>query len=109
MTAPAEIDASTLRRLLADGEALLVDVREPEEFADERIPGAQLVPLASFDPRKIAEAAGRRAVVLYCLAGRRSAQAAASLAPHHDRVLILRGGINVWTGAGLPTEGGTPR
>ena len=109
MTAPAEIDAATLRRLLADGEALLVDVREPEEFADERIPGAQLVPLSGFDPRKVAEAAGRRAVVLYCLTGRRSAQAAAALAPHHDRVLTLRGGINVWTGAGLPTEGETPR
>ncbi len=110
MTAAAEIDAQALRRLLAEDRAVLVDVREVEEFEEERIPGARLVPLSAFDPRRVAEAAAGRPVVLYCLSGRRAGQAAAALTAHHRAVLTLKDGICGWTGAGLPTEaapGGT--
>jgi rhodanese-related sulfurtransferase len=102
MSAPEEIDAATLQRLLAEGKAVLVDVREPEEFTDGHIPGARLVPLSAFDPPRVAEAASGQAVVLYCLSGRRSARAAEALAACHDRVLTLKDGINGWTGAGFP-------
>mgnify|MGYP006316702243 CR=1 FL=1 len=51
-------DAATLENLtpaellqaMQDHRVLLIDVREPEEFAAERIPGAFLYPLSSFDP-----------------------------------------------------------
>lgn len=104
LTAPAEIDAQTLRRLLAEDRAVLVDVREAEEFEEERIPGARLVPLSTFDPRQVAAAAAGRPVVLYCLSGKRAGKAAAALAPHHSAVLTLKDGIFGWVGAGLPTE-----
>lgn len=96
-----------LRRLLAEDRAVLVDVREAEEFEEERIPGAWLVPLSAFDPRQVAAAAAGRPVVLYCLSGKRAGKAAAVLTSHHDAVLTLRDGIFGWTGAGLPTEAST--
>ena len=43
---PAEVDAATLSRWLEGGQALLIDVREPDEHARERIAGARNVPLA---------------------------------------------------------------
>jgi len=56
--------------LAANGEILLVDVREPNEYAFERIHGALLYPLSTFD-------AGRcrpRAASWYCTAARASAR-----------------------------------
>jgi len=100
---PAEIDAEALRRLLDADSALLVDVREKEEFEEERIPGARLVPLSAFDAAAIAAAARGRTVVLYCLSGKRASQAAA-MAAAPGVVLVLKGGIMGWTAAGLPTE-----
>ncbi|MDY7015415.1 MAG: rhodanese-like domain-containing protein, partial [Cyanobacteriota bacterium] len=41
-----EIDARTLKQWLEENSAKLVDVREPSEYAAERIPGAQLHPLS---------------------------------------------------------------
>ena len=41
-----EVDAATLKSWMDRGEAVLVDVREENEFARESIPGATLVPLS---------------------------------------------------------------
>jgi len=38
-----------VQRWMTSGEAVLIDVREPDEFAREHIPGAMLVPLSRFD------------------------------------------------------------
>ena len=43
-----EIDASTLKELMQEDKALLIDVREKNEFAAEHIPGAKLMPLSHF-------------------------------------------------------------
>lgn len=90
-----------VRAWLAAGEILLVDVREPNEFAFERIPGALLCPLSTFDPRAV-PAAGCRLVV-HCAAGRRSMMAAQQLiSAGHAAVTNLDGGLAAWKGAGLP-------
>ncbi len=86
------------------GRMLLVDVREPNETALERIPGSALVPLSTFDPGDIPDAAGRT-VVFSCRSGVRSVKAvemaqAAGLA--YDA--HLAGGLIAWKAAGLPTE-----
>jgi rhodanese-related sulfurtransferase len=104
MPAPAEIDAPTLQRLLAEGRAVLIDVREQEEFDDEHIPGARLVPLSGFDPQQVAAMAAGRPIVLHCLSGKRAEKAAAALAPHHGTVMIFRDGLFGWKSAGFPTE-----
>lgn len=98
-----EMDAATLKTRLAEGRALVVDVREPDEFAKEHIPGATLLPLSRFDPSGIP--AGRT-VVLHCASGRRSAEAAARMAAAgRTDAVQLKGGIGGWKAAGLPLEG----
>lgn len=91
---------------LRSGEAVLVDVREPDEHARERIEGARLLPLSQFDP---AEAStwlnpGQR-LVIHCRGGGRSADAcrrAAVLAKRGVPVVGLSGGIEGWKRASLP-------
>lgn len=99
-----EIDAPTLCRWLAADMAVLVDVREESEFAEDRIPGAINVPLSRFDVRALPDGDGRR-VVLACAIGRRSAQAAGILlAAGYETATHLRGGMLAWDDAGFETE-----
>jgi rhodanese-related sulfurtransferase len=90
-----------VRDWLAAGEILLVDVREPNEYAFERINGALLYPLSTFDPQAL-PAEGRR-LVLHCGSGKRSLMAAHKLqAAGHGHLTHLAGGIQAWKAAGLP-------
>ena len=89
---------------LAGDEILLIDVREPNETALERFPGAVLVPLSSFDPATIPAPPGSE-IVFACRSGRRSVTAA--LAAQEQGFAYdshLAGGILAWKAAGLPTE-----
>ena len=91
-------------RGLKDGSVVLVDVREPNETAQERFPGAVLVPLSAFDPATIPAPPGS-AIVFACRSGRRSVTA--SLAAQEQGFPYdshLAGGILAWKAAGLPTE-----
>ncbi len=86
---------------LQKGEILLVDVREANEYAFERIHGAVLYPLSTFDPNAL-PARGPR-LVLQCASGKRSMMAAHKLqATGHAHVTNLLGGIQAWKAAGLP-------
>jgi rhodanese-related sulfurtransferase len=101
MTTITQATPAAVRDALISGEILLVDVREPNEYAVERIHGALLYPLSTFDPKAI-PAAGRK-VVLQCAGGVRSMRAAQALvAAGHSQVINLDGGINAWKAAGLP-------
>ena len=99
-----DLTPEDVARGLADGRMLLVDVREPNETAIERIPGAVLLPLSTFDPAELPDAAGR-ALVFSCASGIRSIKAAeiaqAAGLPHNAH---LAGGLKAWKAAGLPTE-----
>ena len=89
---------------LQEGRFLLVDVREPNETAVERFPGAVIVPLSSFDAAAIPDPAGRD-VVFACRSGRRSVTASlAAQAQGFPYGSHLAGGILAWKAAGLPTE-----
>jgi rhodanese-related sulfurtransferase len=89
---------------LKEGRVVLVDVREPNEAAVERFPGAVLVPLSSFDPATIPAPPGSE-VVFACRSGRRSASASlAAQEQGFDYKSHLAGGILAWKAAGLPTE-----
>lgn len=90
---------------LKEGHIVLVDVREPNETAAERFPGAVLVPLSSFDPATIPAPPGSE-VVFACRSGRRSLTASlAAQEQGFDYNSHLAGGILAWKAAGLPTEG----
>jgi rhodanese-related sulfurtransferase len=99
-----DLTPEDVARGLAEGSVLLVDVREPNETAIERYPGAVIVPLSCFDPAQIPDPKGRQ-VVFACRSGRRSvtaSQAAQAQGLPYDA--HLAGGILAWKAAGLPTE-----
>ena len=70
-----EYDPAEVKALLEQGRALLIDVREPMEYAAERISGAMLYPLSTFDAAHLPPH-GEREVVFQCAAGGRSLTAA---------------------------------
>lgn len=90
---------------LADGSILLVDVREPQAFAQGRIPGSVCHPLDAFDPGSLPRD-GRR-LVFTCSAGVRSQHAAhvAQAAGLADAA-HYQGGFEDWVMAGEPVERG---
>lgn len=100
---PAEV-----QRLLDEGRILLVDVREPAEFANERIHGALLFPLSTFEPNYLPPD-GERFVVFHCGSGKRSLAAATRrLESGASRAAHMAGGVMGWKAAGLPVIGVDP-
>ena len=98
---PAQVHAH-----LREGTAVLVDVRESDERAAERIGGAQHAPLSSFDPRALPHG-GDKPVILHCAGGKRSATAIERcLAAGVPVDAHLAGGLAAWKAAGLPVERG---
>ncbi|MCU0233550.1 MAG: SulP family inorganic anion transporter [Thermoanaerobaculales bacterium] len=96
------VTVEDFRRLAADPDALLIDVREPAEFARGHIPGARLLPL-----RRVLdegpELARDRRLLLACRSGRRTLRAMHMLrSMGFNEVYGLRGGILAWQAAGLP-------
>ena len=99
-----ETDPGDATNLMAEG-ALMVDIREADEWEEVRIPGAVFKPLSEinewFDslPRD-------RTVILQCRSGNRSAMAVAALMREAgmDNLLNLAGGIIAWHQAGLPID-----
>ncbi len=87
-------------------DALVVDVREPNEFASGHVLGAKNLPLARIDA-PAAELAKKkeRPVIVYCDGSERSAKALAVLKKQgFTRVANLSGGLAAWQQAGLPVE-----
>lgn len=96
------LDPAEVARLLRAGKILLIDVREPAEYASERIHGALLYPLSTFDAAAL-PTDGTRRVVFHCGSGKRSLVAAEKyLAAGHNHSAHLDGGISSWKAAGLP-------
>jgi rhodanese-related sulfurtransferase len=87
---------------------LIVDVREPDEFARERIDGVVLLPISQFVARH-QELPKDRPLLMICAAGSRSTSATMYLlqAGWTD-VRNVSGGMIGWQSAGLPVRTGTP-
>jgi sulfur-carrier protein adenylyltransferase/sulfurtransferase len=92
-----EITALELKQRLDRGDKLtLVDVREPNEYQINRIPGTTLIPLGEVE-RRLSELNPEDEIVVHCKMGGRSAKAADILrAKGFKRVLNLKGGILDW-------------
>ncbi len=98
-----DLTPQQVRALLDAHEILLIDVREPAEFAAERIHGALNFPLSTFDPGALPQA-GDRLMVLQCGSGKRSAMAVEQCRKaRHTIDSHLAGGIMAWKASGLPT------
>jgi rhodanese-related sulfurtransferase len=93
----AVITPAALRDMIEQKAAFtLLDVRQPEEFAEGHIDGATLIPLADL-PNRLAEVPQDKKVVVYCKSGARSAEAAKILKDKgYADVVSLDGGITAW-------------
>jgi sulfur-carrier protein adenylyltransferase/sulfurtransferase len=101
-----EVSAGQLQSRLESGEQIVViDVREPDEFARGKIPGAYTIPRGVLEMQVDGRLPLETTVVLYCGAGARSALACRSLADMgYDKVENLQGGWHAWVNSGLPVE-----
>lgn len=86
------------------GHALLIDIREDDEFARRHIPGALSRPLSRFEAVALPDMAGTD-VIFTCRSGMRTAANADRLAnPVGGIAYVLDGGLDGWARAGLPVE-----
>lgn len=92
-----------------DGEgALIIDVREPNEYAQLRAKGAVLLPLGRLSGRA-KDLPRERELLLMCRTGGRSANATKFLqAQGFENVTNVNGGMVAWHNANLPTSSGQP-
>ena len=108
MTTPVpEIDVHEAARRAQAGEALMLDVREPDEWELGRAPQASHLPLSTLQPAQLPTG---RPIIAMCRTGNRSGKAAAQLAAAgHDATNIV-GGMQAWHAAGFPVvvDGGAP-
>lgn len=100
-----EITSVELKQRIDKGQRpRIVDVREPNEFQINRIPGAELIPLGEL-PRRYAELDAEEELVVMCKMGGRSAKAADFLrSVGFKRVLNLKGGVLDWVDKVDPSQ-----
>lgn len=103
-TETPEIDIEQLAAAL-DGDAALVDVREPGEYAAGHVPGALLVPMGRLSSR-MGELDRTRPVHVICASGNRSAAMTDLLVANGFDASAVAGGTQAWAAAGRPVEVG---
>lgn len=106
MTGVAAVDVQQAHDLIEAGEAVLVDVREPDEFAAARIEGAILAPLSRMPQAWLGlDLPADKTVIVMCRVGGRSGrvcEAFGSKGPSGQPAVNMDGGILAWQAAGLP-------
>ena len=102
-----EIDAASARNLLEAGfDGVLLDVREPDEYAWAHIEGSRLAPLSEFMSH-LSELPPDPAYLVYCKVGQRSAHAGTMMLEAGFRnVTNIQGGIMAWIELGCPVAEG---
>jgi molybdopterin/thiamine biosynthesis adenylyltransferase/rhodanese-related sulfurtransferase len=101
-----EVDPAEVREQASNG-AVVIDVREPEEWSAGHIPGAVHVPKSYLESRIEAAVPDRSAhVVLYCASGNRSAWAARTLLDDlgYEHVESMTGGFTLWKDRGYEVD-----
>src|SRR5438270_3370198 len=101
-----EVDPAQVREQASNG-AVVIDVREPEEWAAGHIPGAKHVPKSYLESRIEGAAPDRsQHVILYCASGNRSAWAARTLIDDlgYEHVESMTGGFTLWKDRGYGVE-----
>ncbi len=99
-----EIDAAQLEQALQDG-AQLVDVREPAEYAEARVPGARSVPMGQLTDR-LDELDKATPVHVICASGNRSSAMADVLVAAGFDAVNVAGGTQGWIDSGRSVESG---
>jgi sulfur-carrier protein adenylyltransferase/sulfurtransferase len=101
-----EVDPAAVREQVSNG-AVVVDVREMDEWGNGHIPGARHVPKSHLESRIEGSAPDRsQHVILYCASGNRSAWAARTLIEDlgYENVESMTGGFTLWKDRGYEVE-----
>ncbi|MBV8950835.1 MAG: rhodanese-like domain-containing protein [Actinobacteria bacterium] len=103
-----EVDVDEARRRMLEG-ALLLDVREPDEWVEGHAPDAQHVPMAQVAGSR-ADLPNDRTILAICRSGARSARIAAALNSWGYDAVNVAGGMQAWAAHGytVVTDGGSP-
>ena len=96
-----QVDASAVATAAQSSDALILDVRAPDEWRRGHLPGALHIPLAAL-PERIDEIDSSRSVIVHCKGGGRSAIASSFLQSVGRRnVANMKGGYESWVAAGF--------
>lgn len=98
------VDVTEASAMVAAGDAMLVDVRTPEEWRHGHAAGAVHIALASLESQ-MRRIPPDRTVLAICRSGSRSARAAATLRRAGFDARNVKGGMNAWSRAGLELAG----
>jgi rhodanese-related sulfurtransferase len=109
----AKVTPAAAAQLVADGKAVLVDIREPAEWAEAGVAApAVLLPKSDFDGDKkqwkdFLAKVGDKQIILYCRSGRR-AEAVGQALTAEGKSVANAGGMKDWIAAGLPVRAAKP-
>lgn len=98
-----EVEVTEVKDRVSQG-AVLVDVREQDEYDEEHIPGAQFLPLSELQARYEGELPKDKDLLLQCRSGGRSGKATEFLRAQGYNALNVKGGILQWKAEGFETE-----
>lgn len=100
------VDVATAKAWLDKNEAILIDVREQDEYRAAHIPAAILLPLSHFSPAQIPPS--DKKILIHCRSGKRSYTAAEAVvaADATQDVYNVEGGILAWAAADYPVKQG---
>lgn len=101
------VDSKTLKKWLERDEAVVIDVREPEEHASCSIKGSVLMPASQVNAKDLAKFKNKK-LVFHCKLGKRGAMACEKLAKEDPNLNVynLEGGIDSWKQCGFKCEKG---
>ena len=100
------ITISEAKEMMNDGETVVIDVRNPDEYQGGHVPGATLIPVNSVFARR-EELPADKKIIFVCAVGQRSALAsemAAAAGLPADRIYNMEGGTDAWRKAGEAIE-----
>ncbi len=101
----SEMSPQSAAEKIGNQEVMVVDVREPNEYAQGHIAGSLLIPLGQLSHRVEELGNKEREIIMVCRSGNRSSYAAEYLAGQgFNKIANLSGGMVAWLRAGMPVE-----
>ncbi len=100
------IDPMTASEWLENNEAILIDVREPEEYSEVHIDGAHLIPVGIIENNKLPANAKNKKIIVHCKMGKRGSMACEKLLFENPALDVynIEGGIMAWENAGFKVK-----